>query len=864
MAFGHGGNVRSLAIRAGCEIGELLDFSANINPLGPPEGLRRVIASHLNRVVHYPDPCCMALREAIASELPVSTDQGVCGNGSTEILYALPRALSVSRAVIPVPSYIDYAVSARKAGLEVQTVVLNPETGFVIDWKRVERELSGNEMVITGQPANPSGAMFDPAGLAELADRHPSTWFVVDEAFADFVEGYRSTISLERPNIVVMRSMTKFYAIPGLRLGHALAPEPVAARIAGCLPPWSVGSLAQAAGVACLLDHAYADRTRKETVRLREQLRQGLMDAAPVEVFPSPANYLLARLTSTRYTAAELAEQMLARRIAIRVCDNYEGLTDRYFRVAVRTETENERLLETFREIFVSDVPSRPQWYRQHPRTPAIMFQGTSSNAGKSVLTAAFCRILLQDGFRVAPFKAQNMSLNSFVTRNGGEMGRAQVVQAQACRMDPDVRMNPVLLKPNSDTGAQVIVMGKPVGNMDVDAYIRYKPTAFEMVRQAYASLASTVDAVVIEGAGSPAEVNLKHHDIVNMAMAAHARAPVLLVGDIDRGGVFASFVGTMEVLSETERSRIAGFVINRFRGNRNLLADAIRFLEEHSGLPTWGVIPYIPDAGIPEEDSVSFKMPRKDTAEPGPDQVEMIVIDLPHISNFTDFDPLRLEPDVCLRVVNRLDQLTVADRLPDAVILPGSKNVPGDLRHLRESGMAEAIDRLARQGVSLIGICGGLQMLGRTIEDPHRLESDGTPRQGLGLLAVDTVLEAGKTLKLVSARHLESGCVLQGYEIHHGATHGTDAVPAMVREDGAVIGFVSENGRIFGSYLHGLFDDDRFRRWTIDRLRAQKGLSTDGSIRVTYDIHGALDRLADIVRANLDVNAIYRKMGLR
>ncbi len=324
------------------------------------------------------------------------------------------------------------------------------------------------------------------------------------------------------------------------------------------------------------------------------------------------------------------------------------------------------------------------------------MFQGTSSNAGKSVLTAALCRILLQDGLRVAPFKSQNMSLNSFVTADGGEMGRAQVVQAQACRLEPDVRMNPILLKPNSDTGCQVIVRGRPVGNMRVMEYVRYKPQAFAAAKECYDSLASQYDAIVLEGAGSPGEVNLKSHDIVNMQMARYAEAPVLIVGDIDRGGVFASFVGTMEVLDQWERAMVAGWIVNRFRGDAGLLTDALDYTLAHTGRAVLGVVPHLAALNIPQEDSVEFKSGALDRHAAGGDdaRVEIAVIELPHISNFTDFDALSSEPDVRVRIVRRLEDL--GGNAVDAIILPGSKNTLGDLEYLKRSGLAAKITEIA------------------------------------------------------------------------------------------------------------------------------------------------------------------------
>jgi cobyric acid synthase CobQ len=1024
---------------------------------------------------------------------------------------------------------------------------------------------------------------------------------LIDEAFADFVEGYVSVAQSKLPNVLVLRSMTKFYAMPGIRLGYLIAEESIAQTLRDYLPPWSVGSLSQAVGVAVLKDTDYAVRTRQAIAASREVLHKQLEAFDRFRVFPSAANYLLVRIDQTGLDAQMLADELLKNhRIPIRVCANYAGLDARYFRVAVRSDEENTRLVDALTKVvqtflsaeggadnkvvqtFLSaeggadipvcrrsaDIPfcttlppqtrmsappcnapplrsfeppvlvptiqqrrlphwqaegavywvtfrlidSIPQdklhswkrdreiWMRDNPQpwtesqwreydedfgekldswldagmgsralarldvrtrvmesilrfdgtrltihaavimpthvhvliepfakqgeelsrilkgikgssacaanrilgvsgsfwldesydhivrsekqykhflkyiednplkanlkkeeywlyvpvsntveedkqgvaenkvgqtllsaegvadipvcqrnadrnvcatlgspadrnvrgtlnsadrnvcatlppqtgmsappcnaprfkrppVPAIMFQGTSSNAGKSVLTAAFCRILLQDGYRVAPFKSQNMSLNSYVTRDGGEMGRAQVMQAQACRLDPDVRMNPILLKPNSETGSQVILCGKPVGNMDVEAYIRFKPQAFETVQRAYDSLASEVDVMVLEGAGSPGEVNLKRHDIVNMAMAEYAQAPVLIVGDIDRGGVFASFIGTLDVLSEKERARVAGFVVNRFRGRQELLADALTYVMNHTGLPTLGVVPYLRDLGLPEEDSVSFKELASEQAGTHHDKLDFAVIDLPHISNFTDIDALRIEPDVRVRIVRKPELLGN----PDVVILPGSKNVIGDLQALKERGLAEAVMKLAQEGrTRIVGLCGGFQMLGKTIEDPTGIESTNRMLSGLGLLPVETVLLPDKTLKAVHARHVKSGLPLRGYEIHHGATVECGGAllacgneVAVVRDDGEPIGYASADGRIIGTYLHGFFDADAFRRWFIDALREQRGWPALKSVQAVFDVEPALDRLASVVRASLDVKAIYKKMGL-
>jgi L-threonine-O-3-phosphate decarboxylase len=347
MKFGHGGDIRGLARRAECNAQELLDFSANINPLGPPDCVQQVVSRHLSEVVNYPDPHCWDLRRAIAAAFSLPASAVVCGNGSTELLYAIPRALTVDRAVIPVPNYIDYAAATNQAGLDIATITMDAEEGFFLHWDRIEQELSGEDMVFLGQPGNPSGLMFDPKAMMAVAERNHSTVFIVDEAFADFIPNYQSLACYGLPNIIVLRTMTKFYAIPGLRLGFALAPQPLAERIAAILPPWSVGSLSQAVGVAVLEDIAYAEKTRKVVSQLREELYYGLVNLGAFAVFPSAANYLLCRIIHRHPDAVELARCLLTYRIAIRVCHNYEGLDDRYFRVAVRTARENEKLIRT-------------------------------------------------------------------------------------------------------------------------------------------------------------------------------------------------------------------------------------------------------------------------------------------------------------------------------------------------------------------------------------------------------------------------------------------------------------------------------------------------------------------------------------
>jgi len=851
----HGGNIRKLAEASGQPAKELLDFSANINPLGPPEWLRSLISSQLSSIVHYPDPDCSLLKASISYRYGVREEEVLVGNGSSEIIYILPRALPFARALIPVPSYADYGKAVALTGKPMEKIFLQGEA-FQLDLFLFDSKLGGDEIVFIGQPNNPTGLLVDSTALRTLAIKHRSTIFVIDEAFLDFVVEADSLIWNRPPNVIVLRSLTKFYAIPGLRLGFAIGEQEMIKKIKMAMPPWSVNTIAQAVGEKALKDESYAVQTRAFVQEERGFLLNELKSLSGLRVYPGRANFLLVRIDRKDMDAPALARQLLSSGIAIRVCDHFDGLDKRFFRIAVRTREENLKLLDGLKRAFGVSL----EFIRTRKRTPAIMFQGTSSNAGKSVLAAAMGRILLQDGFRVAPFKAQNMSLNSFVTREGGEMGRAQVLQAQACRLDPDVRMNPILLKPNSNTGSQVIVLGKPVGNMEVEKYIEYKTMAFEAVKKAYDALATEFDVIVLEGAGSPAEVNLKHHDIVNMRMADYAGAPVLLIGDIDRGGVFASFIGTWEVMADWERRLLAGFIINRFRGKEDLLNPAIQYTQNHTGLPFYGIVPFLHNLRLPEEDSVEFKSRGLDTQRQE-DGIEIAVIDLPHISNFTDFDPFRIEPDVSLRIVRSPKDLDH----PDGLILPGSKNVISDLDYLRQNGLAEKITGLAVEGkTEVVGICGGFQMLGQRIDDPHGIESHKPSTPGLGLLPITTVMARQKTLIRVEGTHLASGLKIRGYEIHHGQTDGKSLIPLVLREDGEVIGGEVKDRPIWGTYLHGIFEADEFRRWFIDHLRIRRNLPGLGKVCAFYDLEPAIEGLADIVRRSLKIEEIYRLMGLR
>jgi len=849
----HGGNIYTLLDDKKVAAAEILDFSANINPCAPPPWLRSLINRELELVAHYPDPAAKALIEAITERHPVAAEYIVPANGTTELLHLLPHIIPRGQVIIPVPSYVDYFAVFEKHGFEITPLYLEESNNFAIVPDDISSLLKGKETIIFGNPANPSGSFLQQNSIVELAQNHSDTLFIIDEAFLDFQEDHHSTGG-QCENLVTLNSLTKFYGVPGLRLGFGIFPLIYAKKIAALMPQWSINTLAQRVGARALRDHEFDAASRAKFQELSSEMHDELMSIQALKVFPSMANYILLKLVDG--SAAEtVARELSYKNIMIRCCDNYLGLDKSYFRVAIRKKRENQILLENLKRLLGTKIKKHRA---ERSKTPALMFQGTSSNAGKSILTAAFCRIFLQDGLRVAPFKSQNMSLNSFVTRDGMEMGRAQVVQAMAARLDPDWRMNPILLKPNSDTGSQVIVNGRPVANMNVKEYHGYKSTAWKSVTRSYDELASQYDCLVLEGAGSPGEINLKKHDIVNMKMAAYAQSPVLLIGDIDRGGVYASFAGTMDVLEEWERAMISGFIVNKFRGDESLLGDAHKFIADHTGRQVIGVVPFITDLSVPQEDSVSMKdgfYQGRDTAD---SQIEICLIDLPHISNFTDIDSLYYEPDVNIRIVRKNHEIGN----PDAIILPGSKNVAGDLRYLKDKGFYECLTQQAENGCVIVGICGGYQMLGKKMADPHMIETTTNEIEGIGLINIDTLLNPDKTLQRKDGIHLPSGLKVSGYEIHHGIS-ASHAEPVLSFSDGSVCGASSYDGRVWGAYLHGVFDEDLFRRWFIDDLRQRKGLSKENRVIAPYNLDESLDELADIVRSCFDMDALYRMIGI-
>jgi len=473
----------------------------------------------------------------------------------------------------------------------------------------------------------------------------------------------------------------------------------------------------------------------------------------------------------------------------------------------------------------------------------ALMIQGTTSDAGKSTLAAGLCRVLYRRGIRVAPFKPQNMALNSAVTMDGGEIGRAQAVQAMACGLEPHSDMNPVLLKPTTDQGAQVIIQGKARFNLEAGAYHDYKPTAMQAVLDSWQRLAAQYDRIIVEGAGSPAEINLREGDIANMGFAEAVDAPVILIADIDRGGVFAHIVGTLALLSESERNRIVGFVINRFRGDITLLQPGLDWLEQETGKPVLGVLPYLHGLHIEAEDAVPREAIASNEASAG--KLRVIVPVLPRISNHTDFDALRLHPQVDFRFIGPDEAIPPAD----LIILPGSKNVRADLDFLCKQGWDVAILRHLRYGGKLLGICGGFQMLGHQLHDPQGLEGAAGSSEGLALLEMETTLQAEKRLARVDGKLCFAAAAVTGYEIHMGVSHGPALQRPLVKLSGEPEGAFSEDNAIAGTYIHGLFDHPE----ACAALLAWAGLQNAEPFDYTAQREAGLDRLADALEAHLD-----------
>lgn len=947
--YGHGGDLWTAAEAFGKGKDEFLDFSSNMNPLGPPAAVESILREHWRDVAAYPDPAVRELRRKLAHRYQVPMESILVGNGAAELIDLAVRVRRPRVTALARPSFSEYEEAVDKTKGRIHELLLREEHGFVMQLDDAEQAIAVSDMLFFGSPNNPTGRLL-PKDVRELLARADKP-VILDEAFIDFSPDEDELTMIRQaaasPHLMVIRSMTKFYSIPGLRLGFIVAHPDRIAQMRSQQVHWSVNTMAQLIGTAVLDDQDYEQRTHAWLAEERPWLA-GRLQSLGLIVTPSDTNYILFSLRGLGLTVKALQSEMGRRGILIRDASLFPGLDESYVRVAIRLREHNEQLVAGLKDsIHVLLEQAKQQVIFTKPDTvdfsadsvgttssllleqsavpsasgqdslpdsesasrgcavdhssdsgqPAaslaatLMVQGTSSDAGKSLITTALCRILVQDGLRVAPFKSQNMSLNSYVTPDGKEIGRAQGMQADACRIPATTDMNPILLKPKKDMVSQVVVHGKPYRDLDARTYReKYLHEAEGIVKDSLQRLRQSCDAVVLEGAGSPAEVNLKDRDIVNMRLAGWADAPVVLVADIDRGGVFASIVGTMDIFTQEERNRVRGFIINKFRGDVTLLYPGLEWLEQRTGKPVLGVIPYLPDLELEDEDSASLDRKlatgiltkggpaipdTKNAAESDQELLDIAVIRLPRLSNFTDIDPLLYEQDVRLRFVSSPDELGS----PDAVILPGSKNTVDDLLFLRKTGLEQALLRHAEQGKAMVGICAGYQMMGSKLLDPELVESDRPELNGLDLLPTETVFTTDKrTVQAEGTTLLHEGVRLsstllpvRGYEIHMGRTRFLQPVkhPFQIKEAGGndtyhEEGVVSPNGMLWGTYIHGILHNDDFRREWLNSIRLEKGWQPKAAeLRFQERREAAFDRLADHVRRHLDMKRVYEMIGL-
>lgn len=874
----------------------VIDLSANINPYGPPAS----VAAAIQRVSleRYPDSNSTALRLAIAGQLGLAPENLVIGNGSVELIYSLCQAYLEpgSCALIIGPTFGEYVHAARLNGASVIEYTAPASNGFQPEIEAISSLIKKHEprLIFLCNPNNPTGVRLDKAVIRRFLENVQSVngLLILDEAYASLADTLPEEAEINPAELiasgsaVILRSLTKEFALPGLRLGYAIVPSEVNQALQIVRPPWSVNSFAQEIGGSLLSETSYRTELRQRLTRDKNYLIEKLTELG-AEFVPGTANFILLKVGQKPTAATECRQLLLQHKVIVRDCTSF-GLGN-YIRIAVASPEHTDRFILAYTKWLEKqqvryNLPNLLKTGAAPKLAKTLMVQGTASNVGKSIITAGLCRVFAQQGLRVAPFKAQNMALNSYITKEGGEIGRAQAVQAEACGIEPSVHMNPILLKPEGHMRSQVVVRGKVQDTLSAKEYYKNRQQWLTVVEESLNHLRQEYDLVVIEGAGSPAEVNLKSRDIVNMRVAKLAGSPVLLVSDIDRGGIFASLVGTLDLLEPDERALVKGLIINKFRGDPDLFSDGVEFLEKRTHKQVLGVLPYFTDIKIAEEDSVVLDT--KPSREPGTKNeasLDICVIRLPHLANFDDFDPLELEPGVTVRYVNELSALGK----PDLVILPGTKTTIADLQFLQDSGLAQAVKKLVETGTPVIGICGGYQMLGQRIDDPEQVESRAGTIEGLGLLPLRTIFHPEKMTCKVSGTietgrglfQSLNGLTVSGYEIHMGRTElladqngYTDSAEPVLRlsqREGAAIdsldGFVNERGNIWGTYLHGLFANDNLRHGLLANLLKRKGIAQSPFQQrlQTFSKDHEYDRLAAFLKQNLNTKLLQEIVGL-
>ncbi len=879
----HGGNLKSTASSLGLKnVPPLIaDFSVNINPLGTPQDVSRSLMSADETVFsNYPDIYASKATASLAKAHGLPESSVILGNGSTELFSMIIQSLKPAKIAWIAPCYSGYSEICSAHGTPGDACAFSkPGNNFKISLSMLED--SDADMFFLCTPNNPTGMTIDKNSILKFASGNPDKYLVVDESFIDFIPSGRRSLFTEKlpDNIIAVKSLTKFFSLAGIRIGMLYASRTTAAKIAKVRMPWSVNGIAQKIIPLLYSDTKYLDDSRKLISELRRDFSAELARIPGLKVYPSEANFLLCEIRKPKIDAGKLQAELLRRGFLIRSCFNWEGLGPKFFRLAVLDKDSNNLLISGLNNIFNPTTDDRRPTTLNSP----IMVVGTSSGSGKSLLVSALCRYFANKGVKVAPFKAQNMSLNSYVTLEGGEMGRAQVVQAHAAKIEPHTDMNPVLLKPTGDAGSQLIVNGKVSCNVTARSYYEEKCELRNVAFEAFDRLASRYDQIILEGAGSPAEINLQDKDFVNMAMAEHARAKTILVADIDKGGVFASIFGTVMLIPPKHRKLLAGVVINKFRGDVSLLKSGIDEIEKLTGVPVLGVLPFIKDLRIEEEDSLGLEArPRnsklqtsnsKSEVENQKPKIDIVVIRLPRISNYTDFLVFESLDRINVRYIEHPDQLGN----PDIIFIPGSKNTCSDMQFLFDLGFENKLKLACASGIPVFGICGGYQILGEKISDPHGIEGGPSSIRGLGLLAVETVIEKKKELARVSGEvdvdvpFAAARTPFSGYEIHMGRTFPIKSYMAKSsvlriklkqgRETTGHDGCISPNGFAFGTYVHGIFDNHKMRDSLVRWLCSRKGIDpaeilTDGS----YDPDPVFDKLAELLEKHVNLKLLSQR----
>ncbi|MBR0032327.1 MAG: cobyric acid synthase [Treponema sp.] len=872
----HGGN----HTKDGINDCRTIDFSASISPLGMhPAAKESLCASALKAesLVLYPEPSSEGLRTLLGEFWSFPCGQIVCGAGGADLIHQIPLAADKTKsAVILEPSFSEYESALLAAGFSERQILHAKSSAFVSE---------NFSVIFACSPSNPLGEVLsfeEIAGIERECEKNNAV-FVLDACFSQFSEESLEILEkiiarrAEFKRLVVLNAFTKFYGMAGLRLGYALCfGGEFCSKLGKSMRPWAVSSVAESCAKSVLKKElserargGYSSWEKKMRAFVQEEKNRfyEFFDKNKITYKKGAANYFLC--DSAFIPAAEIEKidecKVKLGDLVLRSCSDFFGLGGSWLRISVKSHEENDRLLCEFNKFVTKDnfsCSENKHCYQK--KASVIMIQGTMSNAGKSLLVAALCRIFRNDGYSVAPFKSQNMALNSGVTASGLEMGRAQILQAEASGIEPDVRMNPILLKPSSSCGSQLIVGGEVQGFMSAKDYFSYRKELIPKIMESFRSLSSEHDIIVVEGAGSPAEINLKENDIVNMGLASLLDAPVILCGDIDRGGVFASLYGTYALLSEAERRRIKGFVINKFRGEPKLLAGGLTQIESLTGIPVLGVVPFIENLLLEDEDSLSEKfLAKKNLSE---SKINVFIVKLPYISNFTDFDVFFSLDFVSVRFFESESEFSrLSEELgeADVLILPGTKNTIFAMDFLRRTKIDGIIKSFAREK-PVIGICGGFQLLGESLCDSEGCEG-GLKKEtvlALRLLPVRTFFTDEK----IRRRVLETisgadgffsflcGKKISGYEIHQGRT---------IFSSGGAIGSCVCSGTVLGTYAHGFFDSPGILRGILKKLCERKKISLPEFDDFSSVREREFSRLEKTVRESVDMEKIYSIMGL-